>query len=67
MKDYDETKTNKASHVLLDLELFFVLLVDEIKVQRFRFPFWCVKYISLKTLEALGIIEKKANNDDLDS
>ena len=67
MKDYDETKVNKASHILLDLELFSVLLVDEIKVQRFRFPFWCVKYISLKILEALGIIEKKANNDDLDS
>ena len=67
MKDYDETKINKDSHILLDLELFSVLLVDEIKVQRFRFPFWCVKYISLKILEALGIIEKKANNDDLDS
>lgn len=67
MKDYDETKVNRASHILLDLELFSVLLIDEIKVQRFRFPFWCVKYISLKTLEALGIIEKKANNDDLDS
>lgn len=46
------------------IEIFIAMVKDKIMIQRWRFPFWCVKYMLIKLFEAIGIMKKKDNNND---
>lgn len=46
------------------LSIFVAMLKDKIMVQRWRFPFWCVKYIVIKLLESLKLKKKREDNLD---
>lgn len=46
------------------IKVFAAMLKDKIMIQRWRFPFWVIKYITIKILEKMHLWKKPEDNDD---
>ena len=45
-------------------QIFIAMLKDKILVQKWHFPFWCIKFITIKVLEKLGLKDKVVVEND---
>lgn len=64
---YDYVEKDKEAvniSLIIRVKILLAMIKDKIIVQRWRFPFWCVRYICLKLLEKFGLWKKDEYKQD---